>query len=144
MNNSGETAREKLQLIANTSDLNTAIKRLEVKRAIQEDDLKDHAHILLENLKPKNILKHTIAEVQESTQLKHNLLKVAVGLGAGYFSRKMVVGKSAGFVKKALGAMLQYGVTHFVAKKDHNSSLAGYMKPRKKNLFGRVVGLLNR
>ncbi|MEO6820758.1 MAG: hypothetical protein ABI204_13585 [Ginsengibacter sp.] len=144
MNNSGETAKEKLQLIANTSDLSTAIKRLEIQRAIQEDGLKDHMHILLENLKPKNILKHTIAEVQESTQLKHNLLKVAIGLGAGYFSRKMVVGQSAGIVKKALGAMLQYGVTNFVAKRDKHSNLADYMKPQKKNLFGRVLGLINR
>lgn len=144
MNNNEETAKEKLQLIANTSDLTTAIKRLEVRRAIQEDDLKDHMHIVLENLKPKNILKHTLAEVQESTQLKHNLLKVAIGLGAGYFSRKMVVGQSAGIIKKALGAMLQYGITNFVAKKDHNTSLAGYMKPQKKNLFGRVLRLINR
>ena len=133
-------AKHKLQLIANTSDLNTAIKRLEVQRAIQEDDLKDHVHVVLETLKPKNILKHAISEVQESTQLKHNLLKVAIGLGAGYFSRKMVVGKSAGIIKKALGAALQYGITNFVAKKDNNSN-HGYT-PKKKSVFNRVIALI--
>lgn len=141
MNNNEETAKEKLELIANTSDLSTAIKRLEVQRAIQEDDLKDHFHIVLENLKPKNILKHTLAEVQESTQLKHNLLKVAVGLGAGYFSRKMIVGKSAGIVKKALGAALQYGITNFVARKNTDPNVIEY-EPKKKNLFKRVLSLI--
>ncbi|MEO6948803.1 MAG: hypothetical protein ABI123_04185 [Ginsengibacter sp.] len=141
MNNYGETAKEKLQMIANTSDLSTAIKRLEVQRAIQEDDLKDHFHVVLESLKPKNILKHTIAEVQESTQLKHNLLKVALGLGAGYFSRKMIVGQSAGIVKKALGAVLQYGITNFVARKNTDPNVIEYA-PKKKSLFKRVLSLV--
>jgi len=80
-----ETADEKLEIIANTTDLSTAIRRLERRRMVMEEDLKDHFHLLLEDLKPTNILKNTLHEVQESTPLKHNLLKVAVGLGAGYF-----------------------------------------------------------
>lgn len=95
-NELSDTSKEKLITIANTSQLSEAIKRLETKRKFQEEDIRDHAHDLLINLNPTNILKHTLEEVQESTSLKHNLLKVAIGLGAGYFSRKMVVGKSAG------------------------------------------------
>lgn len=112
------TAEEKLEMIANTSDLGTAIKRLELKRKLQEEELKEKSHQLLESLKPANILKHTLNEVRESTPLKHNLFKVALGLGAGYFSKQLIIGKSAGVAKKALGAALQYGITHFVAKKD--------------------------
>ena len=82
-----ETAEEKLEVIANTTDLQTAIKRLEKRKFIMEEDLKDHFHILVNDLKPANLLKNTLHEVQESTDLKRNLLKVAVGLGAGYFSR---------------------------------------------------------
>jgi hypothetical protein len=129
----------KLEMIANTSDLEVAIKRLERKKALMEEDLKDHMHIILESLKPANILKHTIHEVQESTELRHNLLKVALGLGAGYFSRKLVVGKSAGLVKKALGTALQYGITNFVAKK--NDKEDGSYQPKKKNLFKRILSI---
>ena len=93
-------------------------------------------HIILESLKPANILKHTIHEVQESTELKHNLLKVALGLGAGYFSRKLIIGKSAGLLKKALGTALQYGITNFVAKNDNEN---GSYRPKKKNLFKRIL-----
>jgi len=134
-----EIAEIKLEIIANTSDLDTAIKRLERKKAIMEEDLKDHVHAILETLKPANILRHTIHEVQESTELKHNLFKVALGLGAGYFSRKLIIGKSAGLVKKALGTALQYGITNFVAKK--NGKEDSSYKPRKKNLFKRILSI---
>ena len=129
----------KLEMIANTSDLEVAIKRLERKKALMEEDLKDHMHIILESLKPANILKHTIHEVQESTELRHNLLKVALGLGAGYFSRKLIIGKSAGLVKKALGTALQYGITNFVAKKSDKED--GSYHPKKRNLFKRILSI---
>ena len=134
-----EIAEIKLETIANTSDLNAAIKRLERKKAIMEEDLKDHVHTILETLKPANILRHTIHEVQESTELKHNLFKVALGLGAGYFSRILIIGKSAGLVKKALGTALQYGITNFVAKK--NGKEDSSYQPRKKNLFRRILSI---
>ncbi len=134
----GETAEEKLESIANTTDLATAIKRLERRKAVLEEDLKDKFHVLTEDLKPKNILKNTIHEFQESTDLKHNLLKVALGLGAGYFSRKLLVNKSAGFIKKALGTAVQYGITNFVAKNDYEDS-PGH--PKKKNLFRRILSI---
>ena len=137
--NNEEIAAAKLEKIANTADLDLAIKRLERKKALMEEDLKDHVHVILESLRPTNILKHTIHEVQESTEIKHNLFKVALGLGAGYFSRKLVIGKSAGLVKKALGTALQYGITNFVAKK--NDPDAGSYRPRKKNLFKRILSI---
>ena len=140
MNTTEEIADSKLQKIANTTELDTAIKRLERKVKIQEAELQDHFHTLLVSLKPTNILKTTIHEVQESPELKHNLFRVALGLGAGYFSRKMVVGKSAGLVKKALGTALQFGVTQFISKKNENTS-ANYSMPKKKNLFKRILSI---
>jgi hypothetical protein len=140
--NQEESAEEKLEMIANTTDLETAIKRLERRKLVMEEDLKDHMHIILESLKPTNILKTTLHEVQESTPLKHNLFKVALGLGAGYFSRKMVVGKSAGIVKKALGTALQFGITQFIAKKDDNNSPEVSSYPsKKKNLLKRIFSI---
>jgi hypothetical protein len=126
--------------INNLSELDTAIKRLERKKLLLEEDLKDEFHKILESLKPTNILKNAIHEVQESTELKHNLFKVALGLGAGYFSRKLVVGKSAGIVKKVLGAALQYGITNFVAKKNGRDE-NGHSYPKKKSLFKKILSI---
>ncbi|MGN6265379.1 MAG: hypothetical protein ACTHM5_06875 [Ginsengibacter sp.] len=133
-----ETAEEKLESIASTTDLQTAIKRLERRKFILEEDLKEHFHDLSVSLKPKNILKNTIAELQESTTLRQNILKVALGLGAGYFSRRLLVNKSAGIVKKALGTVLQYGITNFIAKKgdDENDEY-----PKKKNVLRRILSI---
>lgn len=132
--------REIYGSIDNTTDLVTAIKKLEQKRMLMEDELKDHFQNVLEGLKPANILKNTIQEVQASTPLKHNLLKVALGLGAGYFSRKLLVGKSAGILKKALGTALQFGITKLVAgkneEKDKNDSGS---VPKKKSLISRIL-----
>jgi hypothetical protein len=132
---------DKLQKIANKSDLETAIKSLERRKVLMEEDLKDEFHNVLHSLKPSNILKNTIHEVQESTQLKHNLLKIAIGLSAGYFSRKLVIGKSAGIVKKALGTALQYGITNFVAKKSNGEEENTSSHVKRKNLFKRIFSI---
>lgn len=135
-----EIADKKLQKVANTTDLDVAIKRLRRKVELQEADMQDQIHTILVSLKPTNLLKTTIHEVQESTELKHNLFKVALGLGAGYFSRKMVVGKSAGLVKKALGTALQYGVTQFISKKGEPGD-GDVRQSKKKNIFKRIFSI---
>ncbi len=127
-------------MINSVSDLETAIKRLERKKLLLEEGIKEDFHTVLQSMKPTNILKSTIHEVQQSPELKHNLFKVALGLGAGYFSRKLVVGKSAGIVKKALGAALQYGITNFVAKKDNNEEEDG-LHTKKKNLLKKILSI---
>lgn len=133
-----ETAKEKLLDIANTTDLDVAIKRLEGQRFLQEQDMKTDFRALLNDLKPANILKNTLHEVQESTPLKHNLLKVAVGLGAGYFSRKLIVGQSAGILKKALGTVLQFGITSFIAKKPGQDDIS-YPQGKKRGFLKRLL-----
>lgn len=127
-------------MINSVPDLEAAIKRLERKKFLLEEGIKDDFHAILESMKPTNILKHTIHEVQQSTDLKHNLFKVALGVGAGYFSRKLVVGKSAGIVKKALGAALQYGITNFVAKKNNNEE-ENVLHVKKKNLLKKIISI---
>lgn len=119
-----ETAKEILEEIADTQSLTLAIEKLELRKEIQEEELSKEFHTLLNSLKPGNILKSTLNEIRESTPLKNNLLKVALGLGVGYFSRKMVVTKSAGVTRRALGAALQYGITHFIARKDDSNGQA--------------------
>ncbi|MEO6845066.1 MAG: hypothetical protein ABI184_07835 [Ginsengibacter sp.] len=136
--NTEDIGVEIMETVNNTSDLSGAIKRLESKRRLMEQDLQDQFHEILDGLKPTNILKNTLREVQESSALKHNLLKVALGLGVGYFSRKLVVGKSAGLVKKALGTALQFGITQFIAKKDDSEQPN---RSEKKNIFKRILSI---
>ena len=139
--NTEDTGEEIMEIVQSTGDLKAAIKRLERRRTVIEEDLQDRFQEILEGLKPANILKTTLREVQESVPLKHNLLKVALGLGAGYFSRKLIVGKSAGIVKKALGTALQFGITHFVASKEAHSEDSAIPKNKKKNILSRILSI---
>lgn len=134
-----DIAENKLQMIANTLDIEVAIKRLEQKRRLQEVEMSESLQNIMESLKPVNILKNTIEEVRESTPLKNNLLKVALGLGVGYLSNKLLVGKSAGIVKKALGTALQFGVTYFVSKKSDDD--VENQIPKKKSLLKRIFNI---
>src|ERR1044072_2887435 len=96
--------------IHNAADLKSAILELENKRIAKEAALKEQFHKTYETYKPANILKNTLEEVSESPKFRKNLFNVALGLGVGFLSKKLVVGKSAGLVKKALGTALQYGM----------------------------------
>ena len=51
-----EIAENKLESIANTTDLATAIKRLERRKAVLEEELRDRFHELARDLKPENLL----------------------------------------------------------------------------------------
>ena len=92
---------------------------------------------MYETYKPANILKNTLSEVSASPKFRHNLLNVVIGLGAGYLSQKLVVGRSAGLLKRIAGTALQFGVTTLVAKRgirDEN----GIPSKKRGGLFKRI------
>lgn len=98
-------------------ELKAKIAELEKQKDIDEAAIKYEFKETYETYKPANILKNTLSEVSASPTFKHNLLNVALGLGAGYLSKKLVVGRSAGLLKRVIGTALQFGVTSLVAKK---------------------------
>jgi len=121
--------------ISNTDELKNAIAELEIKRDIEEAALKYEFQETYESYKPANILKNTLAEVSASPKFRHNLLNVVIGLGAGYLSQKLVIGRSAGLLKRIAGTALQFGVTALVAKAGDNDN-AGTTK--RGNIFKRI------
>lgn len=116
-------------------ELKAKIAELEKQKDIEEAAIKYEFKETYETYKPANILKNTLSEVSASPTFKHNLLNVALGLGAGYLSKKLVVGRSAGLLKRVVGTALQFGVTSLVAKKGTEND----PQTRKKgNLFKRI------
>ncbi len=97
--------------------LKEAIFELEIRKKEQGRTIKEKFYIIKENLKPANIIRNTIDEVATSPRLRLNLLGAVVGLGAAYFSRKLVVGKSVNIFRKILGSVLQLGISAAVASK---------------------------
>ena len=97
--------------------LKEAIFELEIRKKEQGSTIKEKFYVIKENLKPANIIRNTFDEVATSPRLRLNLLGAVVGLGAAYFSRKLVVGRSVNIFRKILGSALQLGISAAVASK---------------------------
>jgi len=97
--------------------LKEAIFEMEIRKKEQGRTIKEKFYVIKENLKPANIIRNTFDEVATSPRLRLNLLGAVVGLGAAYFSRKLVVGRSVNIFRKMLGSALQLGISAAVASK---------------------------
>src|SRR5687767_1160463 len=106
-----------MKKIKNGDELKEVIAELEKKKDIDEAAMKYQFQETYESYKPANILKNTLTEVSASPKFRHNLFNVALGLGAGYLSRRLMVGRQAGLLKRIIGTAVQFGVTTLVAKK---------------------------
>ena len=105
-----------MQKITSSIELKEAIRLLEEEQAIKGQLLKEQVFITYESLKPVNLLKSTLKDLSSSPYLIENIVGSAVGLASGYVSKKIVVGASAGILRKLFGSILQFGVTNLVAQ----------------------------
>jgi hypothetical protein len=105
-----------MQNISPGERLKNAIQLLEVEQAINGQLLKEQFHLTYESLKPINIIRSTLKDVASSPYLIDNIVGSAMGLATGYISRKIVVGASGNIFRKALGSVLQFGITNIVSQ----------------------------
>ena len=102
-------------IVHNSGSLRLRIAELEALAFQQEQDLKDTAHDIVEGLKPANLIKGAFSSTVKSPGFGKNLLKGALGLAAGFVSKKIFVMGSSSTVKKALGTVVELGVAKVVA-----------------------------
>jgi len=105
-----------MKQITTAQELHEAIEELEQRKTEQLHALEHNFSELVENLKPANLIKNTLHNAFSSDDSKKNLLKTVIGLGTGFLSRKLIIGKSVGLLRKALGAAVEFGVAGLVAK----------------------------
>lgn len=101
--------------ISTTSDLKNAIQLLEVDQAHEEQLFKEQFLLIVESIKPINLLKSTFHDVASTPHLMNNLLGTTMGMGTGYLSKKIIVGGSSNIIRKVFGSILQFGITRIVA-----------------------------
>jgi hypothetical protein len=97
--------------------LDQAICALKDQRKKEFGDLKVQFIQTSEHFRPVNLLTQTIKDLGGSPVLKTNLFETLISVTGGYFSKKMIMGKSNSFTKKIVGYVLQYGITNFISKK---------------------------
>lgn len=105
-----------MQKIITQVDLRVAIQQLESLQADQGIVLKEQFLIAVESIKPINLIKSTLMEAAESTDLQDNLINSSIGLSAGYLSKVLFQGFSNSPLKKLLGTALMFGIKNLVAQ----------------------------
>ncbi|KFF08210.1 hypothetical protein [Flavobacterium hydatis] len=100
-----------------TDDLNQMILQLKNQQEAEWIDLKDKFHDLKENLKPLNIIKDTLEEINSGIDIKSNLLQSIFSIAAGYLSKRILVGTTHNKVTKFFGSIFQLVVTNFISRK---------------------------
>lgn len=78
--------------------------------------IKEEVAEIKHNLKPLNLIRNTVEEINETVGIKSDLAQSAIGIGIGYLAKRLVVGKADSIFKNIFGSVLQLAVTTLVSK----------------------------
>ena len=110
-----------MEPIYTIDQLNQRIQLLENRQDEEWCAIKDHIDDLKENLKPINLIRNTVEEINETVGFKSDLAQSAISIGIGYLAKRFIVGKGDSMFKGILGSIVQLIVTNLVSK-PHESS----------------------
>lgn len=123
-----------METITDLAGLKMRIAYLEQKRENEKEAITNEFNGLLESLKPINLLKGLFNSVKKSPDLKSDIFHGILGLGTGFLTNKLLLGKLHGPLKKILGTVLQAGITNAAIrypetiKEKGISLLTGFLK----------------
>jgi hypothetical protein len=104
-----------MENISTPAELKEAILLLEAEKSVHLQEMRSNFFFAWESLKPANLIKSTMKEIGSSPYLFNNIFNVALGLFAGYLSKRaLMFGRSNNKSGKLLGLILQLGVTNLV------------------------------
>ncbi len=103
--------------ITNDASLQQAISNLERQKQLQKIELSAHWETTKESLNPLSLFKNGMSEAFSSPDVLSGLFRGIISLGAGFVTRKLVLGENPGGLRKVVGTVAQTGVTSVAFKK---------------------------
>ena len=104
-----------MENISTPAELNEAIQLLEAEKSAHLREMRENFFLAYESIKPANLIESTMKEIGSSPYLFNNIFNVALGLAAGYLSKKALsVSRSNNKSRRLLGVLLQLGVANLV------------------------------
>ena len=104
-----------MENISTPAELNKAIQLLEAEKSVYFQEMRTNFFLAYESIKPANLIESTMKEIGSSPYLFNNIFNVALGLAAGYLSKKALsVSRSNNKSRRLLGVLLQLGVANLV------------------------------
>ncbi|KAF2339077.1 MAG: hypothetical protein REI96_12470 [Flavobacterium nitrogenifigens] len=110
-----------MEAIYNIDQLNRKIEELEIRQDKEWSDIKDEIDEIKNNLKPINLIRNTVEEINETVGFKSHIAQSAISIGIGYLAKRFIVGKGDSMFKGILGSIVQLIVTNLVSKPHHES-----------------------
>ncbi|WP_018616051.1 hypothetical protein [Segetibacter koreensis] len=107
--------------ITNDADLQAAIKELERKVKLDEEEIKDSYDEVKVNLNPKRVVKNTFSYVAETPEVQRTLVNTAIGFILGYASKKAVELLSEQSLNRTVENLVNHQITKLENK--HPQSL---------------------
>lgn len=123
--------------IETKKELDEAILKLEIKKISLKNDISEQYQSTLELLRPANLLKEAFSSVTHSSAAMSGIAKTIVGVGAGFLTKKIFIGKSSGFIKKLLGNALRVGVAKTAI--NNTDKIKAYGSAIYNNLFKKRI-----
>jgi len=111
-----------MEAVYTIDGLNQRIKQLEAQQDAEWVAIKDEVDEIKENLKPLNLIRSTVSEINETVGFKSDIAQSAISIGIGFLAKKLVVGKTDSIFKNILGSLVQLAVTTLVAKPQHENA----------------------
>jgi hypothetical protein len=111
-----------MEPIYTIDELNQRIKLLEDRQDAEWCSIKDEIDDIKENLKPINLIRNTVEEINETIGFKSHIAQSAISIGIGYLAKRFIVGKSDSMFKGILGSIVQLVITNLVSKPQNESS----------------------
>ena len=103
--------------ISSMTRLEERILELEKLQDQQTAELKMSAMGAIESFSPSNMIRTALRDVVQSPDIRSAAINTAIGMGAGFLGRKLVVGHSGNMFKKITGTAVQFLVANFVRKR---------------------------
>lgn len=111
-----------METVYTIDTLNQRIELLESRQTKEWYAIKEEIEDIKQNLKPLNIIRNTVEEINETVGFKSHLAQSAMSIGIGYLAKRFIVGKGNTMFKGILGSVLQLVVTNLVSKPHHDAS----------------------
>jgi hypothetical protein len=100
--------------ITTVTELKNAIQLMEAERIAGRLAVKEQFHLIYKHFNPANLIKGTLKDISSSSSLVDDIIVPAVGITAGYLSKKIVVGSSDNKYRQLIGSIVQSEVANVI------------------------------
>lgn len=99
-------------MINNCEDLDKAIEELERRKVIRQAMLTEQFHATADHFKPGNLIKSAFNNIIAPSSTRDNILKTVGGLGVGFLTKNLLLGKSTSLIGKLASNALKVGAAN--------------------------------